>query len=70
MRLRPGPPADEIEGVEGAIDAAEEETYRIKTLMEYRLDLLKKGGYEITTDGTEDYADQMLDQIIKMWNNK
>jgi hypothetical protein len=36
--------------------------------MEYRLRQMR--GYEISTDKTEDLADELLDQFIKMWNSK
>ena len=61
---------DEAGALEDAEALAEEESYKLKTLMEYRLDLLRRGGYEIGTDGTESFADEVLDDFIKMWNNK
>jgi hypothetical protein len=38
--------------------------------MEHRLELLEQGGYEISKEGTESFADEVLADFIKMWNNK
>jgi len=62
--------AEEAGALEESEALAEEETYKLKTLMEYRLQLLEQGGYEISKEGTESYADELLEDFIKMWNNK
>jgi hypothetical protein len=61
---------EEAGAIADAEAAVEETTNSLKTLMEYRLDLLKQRGYEINTEGTERFADEILDDFIKMWDNK
>ena len=64
---------DEAGATEGAEQDVEETTFSLKTLMRERLLKIQAGSYPgcpITCDATEQEADEALEALIKMWNNR
>jgi hypothetical protein len=65
---------EEAGAISDAEAAAEEEAYKLKTLMRYRLQQIEDAegnrGYEINTEGSEQDVKEMLKALKDMWNNK
>ena len=51
-------------------DLIEETENSLETLLKYQKQVTQQGGYRISTQGTEDYFDEVLDEFIKLYNAK